>query len=557
MGQLSIEGKEEFEATIWFPWLMERTKQQVVEECQAHGVLAGAVNTMDEVVDNNPQLEVRNYFVEIDHPVAGKFRYPGAPALTESRWWRIHRPAPLLGEHTQEVLEGKRGSPWKSPGHSKEVVSGGKEKRLPLEGARVVDITVWWAGPYGTMFLADLGAEVIRVESLNLFPSLTRGQFARPSKEAGAVAPTSMYPHRDPGDRAWNRAAGFNQHGRNKYSMTADLTTPEGKDSFRRLVEVSDVFIENNGVGSMGRLGLTYDIVSQWNPRLIMISSTGMGQTGPWCHYRGSGGQFEAPYGHSSIVGYPDMDAEGIPGSVVPGAAGGVAIASATIMALHQRERTGKGTFVDLSQGENFLPHLGEVIMDYTINGRVAHTLGNRDPRLIQGAYSCAGDDEWIAISLGKIEQWHDLCRLMGRPELIEEERFADMEGLRAHHDEVDQLIGAWTAEQDPIALFHRLQEEDVPGGPVMHEAHAYADPHLKERDFFVSITQADAGTHLYPGTVFKMSKTPFVVRKPPVRLGEDNDYVYRQVLGLSEEEYDKLKALEYQIGTDYAPHVR
>ena len=557
LGQLDPEAREEFEATIWLPWIMERTKQQAVAECQAHEILCGVVNTMEEVVDDNPQLAARNYFTEIDHPVAGKFRYPGAPLQTQGRWWRVRRPAPTLGQHTQGVLGKQPGSPCENSGHSTEGVSEGKEKaRLPLEGVRVIDMTVVWAGPYGTMFLADMGAEVIRVESVNVFPSLTRGNFARPAKETAEQAGWPIYPDRDPGERPWNRCSIFNVHSRNKYSMTADLNTPEGREVFRRLVESSDLFIENNVVGSVERLGLTYAVLSQWNPRLSMISSTGLGRNGPWSEYRGMGGQFEAPYGHLSVIGYPDMDMDGVPGSVASDASTGVTIAIAAVMALHQRERTGKGTYVDMSMGENFLPHLGEQVMDYTINGRVAHTTGNRDTHLVQGVYPCAGDDEWIAISIGNLQQWQALYRLMGRPELREDERFRDMESLQAHHDEVDALIGAWTADQDNVALFHRLQKEGVPVGPLLNEPLAFADPHLKERGFFVEIAHTEAGTHLYPSTTFKLSKAPFQVRKPPVRLGEDNDYVYREVLGLSEEEYDKLKALG-QIGMDYAPHIQ
>ena len=558
LGQLSLEGKEEFETTIWLPWLMERTKQQVVEECQANGIIAGAINTMDEVVDKTPQTDARHYFVEIDHPLAGRFRYPGSPLYTPKGWWRIRRPAPLLGQHTQEVLKNGWSSqrvaekPQSAPGPAAKA----NGRRRPLEDIRVVDMTVVFAGTYGTMFLGDMGAEVIRVESRNVFPTSTRGTLAHPSKEAEKVSPTASYPNRDPGERPWNRYVIFNIHARNKYSMTADLTTQEGKEVFRRLVEVSDLFIENNGVGSMERLGLTYDVVSQWNPRLIMISSCGMGQTGPWRNYRGMGTNFEAPFGHPSVMGYPDMDVEGAPASVASDAATGVTIALAALMALHQREKTGKGCYVDLSMGELFLPHLGELVMDYTINGRVAGPLGNRDPHLVQGAYQCSGDDEWIAISLGTIEQWHALCRVMGRPELIEDERFADMQSLKAHHDEVDQIMGEWTAENDNVQLFPRLQEAGVPAGPVMHEPMALNDPHLKERGFFVEITAPEAGTYLYTGVIFKLSKTPFLVHKPPVRLGEDNDYVYREVLKLSEEEYGRMKDLGH-IGIDYAPHIR
>ena len=193
--------------------------------------------------------------------------------------------------------------------------------------------------------------------------------------------------------------------------------------------------------------------------------------------------------------------------------------------------------------------------MDYEMNRRLAERMGNRHLRLVQGVYRCAGDDEWVTLTIGNIEQWHALCWLMGSPELIEDKRFADMKALRAHHNEANAIINEWTARKNNVWLFHRLQREGIPAAPVMHEAMAYGDPHLRERGFFVEITQADTGTYLYPSTVFKMSKVPFVVRKPPVALGEDNDYVYREVLKLSEVEYDRLKALGH-IGMDYAPGV-
>ena len=584
MGQQDLDAREEFEGTIWLPWLLERTQKEVVEAGQANGLLIAPILTIDNVVDGNPQMEFRKYFVEIDHPVAGKLRYTGAPIFNKDGWWSIRRPSPTLGQHNQEVLQGElrysqeesRRVSGEDGGHSRsneirttpaaplasQTASSPSRKgngklRRPLEGIRIIDMAVIYAGPYGTMFLADMGAEVIRVESLNRLPATSRGQFARPSKESQATAATSPYPDRDPGERPWNRFGGFNQHSRNKSGMTLDLISPKGLETFQRLVEVSDLFIENNATGSMAGLGIGYDTVSRWNPRLSMISITGFGQTGPWNYYKGIGTQFEAATGHASVTGYPHMDADGIPGSVAADAATGVTVVLSALMALKQRERTGRGSYVDIALGGNFMPHLGELFMDYTINGRVRSTPGNRDPwHLVQGAYRCAGDDEWIAISIGRIEDWHMLCRLMEKPELVEDERFEDLAALRAHHNEVDQIIGAWTLAHDPVALFHRLQKEGIAAGHLMHEEHAFNDPHLKERGFFVSVTALEVGTHLYPSTTFKMSKIPFEVRKPPVRLGEDNDYVYREVLKLSEEEYGELKALGH-IGMDYAPHVR
>ena len=169
-------------------------------------------------------------------------------------------------------------------------------------------------------------------------------------------------------------------HARNKHSMTLDINSPMGLETFRRLIENSDLFIENNAFGSMAKLGIDYSVVSQWNPRLIMISVCGFGQTGPWNYYRGIGTQFEFAIGHASVMGYPDMDFEGSPASVATDASSGVTIAIAAIMALKQREKTGRGMFVDIALAENFLPHLGELFMEYTMTRPCAGHSGQQGP---------------------------------------------------------------------------------------------------------------------------------------------------------------------------------
>ena len=429
--------------------------------------------------------------------------------------------------------------------------------KLPLEGVRILDLTVVWAGPYGTMFLGDMGAEVIRVESTKVMPASTRAAYARPDKalHARMASGASKYPHRNPGQRPWNRGASYMPAFRNKYSMTVDLRTPEGKVIFRHLVEVSDGLVENNVPGSLERLGLTYDVLSQWNPGFIQVSASMMGQTGPWRAFRGYGLHAEATFGHNSLFGYPDMGPDGAPNDVAVDPAAGVAMAFAFTAALHQRHKTGKGVFIDLAQGENFVQQLGESYMDYFMNGRVRTTLGNRDQTMLQGVYPTMGNDEWMALSVASDEQWQALCQLMGKPELAEDERFAHSSNRYKNHDAADEIIAAWTKENDNMWLLHHLQKAGIAAGPVQHEDYAYRCPQLWERRFFVPMTQEDLGTHLYPGTVFKNSKLPLTIQKPAVRLGEDNEYVYKEILGISDEEYARLEA-EGQIGMDYDPAI-
>jgi crotonobetainyl-CoA:carnitine CoA-transferase CaiB-like acyl-CoA transferase len=546
-GTQDMDYKEEFLETIWLPWLSKKTKHQAVKECQEHGLLISANSKIDEVMDDNPQLDARKYFASIDHPVAGNLRYPGSQIYNNNGWWQLKKPSPTLGQHNYEISSELKTS------HKNQPKADGNSNKRPLEGVRIIDMAVIFAGPYGTMFLGDMGAEVIRVETLNGLPATSRGQFARPSKESQMRAATSPYPDRDPGERPWNRASNFNAHARNKHGITLDMTKDEARVAFRKLVEISDIFIENNATGSMKRLGISYDVVSKWNPKLIMISATGFGQTGPWNYYRGIGTQFEASVGHATVSGYPDMGTEGAPGSVAADAACGVTIGLVATMALRQREKTGKGLYIDISLGENFLPHLGELYMDYSMNGRVAGPIGNRDHlgNLVQGVYQCAGEDEWVAITISNIDEWITLSDLMKN-----KSKYENITDLLLDHDEVDKIIAKWTADKNPVDLFHELQAKGIMCGHIMHEEHVFSDPHIKDRDFFVQITHPEAGTHLYPSTTYKMSKVPFEVRKPPMRLGEDNDYVFREVIKLSEEEYQYLKE-QGHIGMDYAPHVR
>jgi crotonobetainyl-CoA:carnitine CoA-transferase CaiB-like acyl-CoA transferase len=233
----------------------------------------------------------------------------------------------------------------------------------------------------------------------------------------------------------------------------------------------------------------------------------------------------------------------------------GANAAAAVLMALHWRNRTGKGMYIDMAQSESGIPYLSQALMDCVMNGRVQERMGNRSPYGVQGCYRCRGDDRWINISIFNDEQWQGLCRAMGNPEWTREERFSDQLSRMKNHDALDKLLGDWTQQHDDYALMHLLQREGVPAGPVINERDAYNDPHLKERDFFHEADQEDCGRHSYPGPAWKMSKTPNRLRRGPVQLGQDNEYVYKKVIGVSDEEYAKLETAGH-IGMDYVPEI-
>ena len=428
---------------------------------------------------------------------------------------------------------------------------------LPLEGLRVMDMTVVWAGPYCTTLLADLGAEVIRIESIQIFGPSTRGSVARPTKEMIENLPPFIggLPNRDPGNRPWNRHPLFNAHARNKRSMTVDLLRPEGKEIFNRLVSISDVLVENNPTETMTKLGISYDELREINPELIMVRMPAYGNDGPYQNHRSLGIHIEGVIGHSLLRGYTDLEPTANTQVYMADAAAGVGGAFATLCALNHRRQTGEGQLVELSQAENATPYLGQALMDFTMNGRAQSTLGNRHPTALQGVYPCLGEDEWIAITIFDDRDWELFCEAAGNPEWTQQEEFSTHESRREHHDLVDGLIVEWTRQHDKREAMSLLQSHGVAAGAVMNQRDAFEDPHLLARAMFEQATQEDVGEHLYPRAPFKLSRSDVRIRRGPVTLGQDNEYVYKTLLKMSDEEYDQLVAAGH-IGTEYADHI-
>ena len=425
---------------------------------------------------------------------------------------------------------------------------------LPLSGIRVLDFTVVWAGPYATMMLADYGAEVIRVESLQHFPSATRGLVPRPPAAllANATHLLAGYPDWEPGERPWNRHPMFNFHARNKLSMTVDLTRPEGHDIARRLVTLSDVIVENNSLGVMARLGLDYDTVREWKPDIIYVAMPSFGCTGPYRTFQGFGSNVEALCGLTAIRGYADLALRASTPVYYMDAASGAGAAFAVLCALHYRQRTGQGQFIDFAQAENMLPHIGEFFMDAAMNGRDAAPMGNHHPAMApHNCYPCQGEDTWLVIAVATDAEWQRLYHALGNPTWATAKKFATLPSRLQHQDELDSHLAAWTATQDARTAMEHLQAHGVAAGMVFSEPEAYADPHLQARGFFETVTHRECGTHRYPGMLWKMSKTPGNIRSAACCLGEHNDYVYRELLGMSDTEITRLRQ-EGHIGESY-----
>ena len=426
--------------------------------------------------------------------------------------------------------------------------------KLPLEGIRVIDHGIVYTGTAATTMLADMGAEVLRIESIQVLQPFTRGFMARPPKsEATGLG----YPDLDPGERPWDRW--FQLHGlqRNKFGFTLDLSRPKGVDIYKRLVAKSDIVLDNFAAGVMDRMGIGYEALKAVKPDIIMVSASGFGATGPYKKYAAVGTSLGGMAGLASLRGYPEDDILiRTPGPVwSDNVAAGTAVFAA-LTALYYRNETGKGQFVDLAQVETFLPHMGESLLEYTMNNRVPKPEGNDHPWMApHGCYPCAGEDNWVVIAVSSDDQWEALCRIMGNPDWSKEEKFDTALDRWKNRAELNRHISAWTVGYEKYDVMHMLQKEDLPAGPVVLSSDLYEDPHMKERGFLKEITHKATGTHRYPGMCFKYSKTPADIRIPANCLGEHNDYVYGELLGMSPAEIEELKKEKY-IGDTFLPEI-
>ena len=437
----------------------------------------------------------------------------------------------------------------------------------PLDGIRVIDLCVVWAGPFATVLLADLGAEVIKPENPFVFQPMTRGAMAHPPELLlkNTIAWSGGLPRDEVGPRPWDYNPTFLSLYRNKKSFTVDLRRPEGMEVLRKLVAVSDVVYENNAVGAIDKLGITYDWLREANPKIIFVRVPAYGSSGPYAQgARALGVHLEAVMGHTLLRGYDDADPSSntaiYSGDYLAGAQGAFAV----MAAIWHRDRTGEGQLIEIAQAENATAMFAQAMMDYSLNGRIQETIGNRD---VHGRYPCGVypakspgtsatmEDHWIAISIETDEQWQAFVAAIGSPAWATDARFATNAGRAEHYREIDREIAAYTVEFDDYDLMHRLQATGVPAAPVLESSRMFDDPHLRARGFFRTQTQASSGTYEYVGPIWQMPGTPVEYLQPPVMFGEHNDYVYRDVLKMTDDEIDRLRGGGH-IATEYDPSV-
>lgn len=416
------------------------------------------------------------------------------------------------------------------------------DRVLPLTGVRILSQAIVWAGPYATLILADLGADVIEIESIqHLNPTRTQFRHLPPQLMDGPSG--APYVDRDPSEGFWDRQAFFNYGKRGCRSITLDLSREEGREVCFALAREADVFIENNAADVVGDLGIGWEALSAANPRLSMIRFPGFGISGPYRDFKGYGATMEAVVGHTMLRGYRDADPSATPSIYHGDPNAGAHVAFAVQAALYARERTGRGQLVDLSQAEAVIHHTAYALMDYQMNGRVMEHPGNTHPSMAPyGVFPAAGEDRWVAIAIPTDRAFGALAREMGRPELAADPRYATVVERYRHQQELEPLIAAWTAPQPYREVMERLQRAGVPATMVYRQEELLDDPHLAGRDYFVTLDHPAAGRHRYAGPAVHFERQPLrPVRSPAPTLGQHNHELITGLLGRSEEEYRRL----------------
>jgi crotonobetainyl-CoA:carnitine CoA-transferase CaiB-like acyl-CoA transferase len=411
----------------------------------------------------------------------------------------------------------------------------------PLAGVRVTDFCWMGVGACATRLLGDFGAEVIRIEDRNRLDMPRRLPIYK--GEARTYGEEDANP--DP-----NKGGLFNNYNRNKLGVTINMRSPKGRELAERLIASSSVVTENFAPGVMERWGLTYERLRELRPDVIYARMSGFGHTGPHAEYRSYGPIVQAACGLSHISGLPGQEPSGWGLSYMDNEAA-FFNSSALLMAIYHRNLTGQGAEIDVSAVEAGINLLGPVLLDVAVNGRSTRgpdfPTGNRleDPNAApHGVYPCAGEDRWIAVAVFNDAEWRALVGAMGEPVWAAETRFASQAGRFANQDALDALMAAWTRDKDRHELMHRLQAAGVAAGAVQTaEDTNDHDPQIASRGLFFEMDHPVIGEARFEGTPIKFSQTVQENWRSAPLLGEDNDYVFKTLLGMDPAEYDELTA--------------
>jgi len=481
------------------PWFAERTVQEVVETASLFRIPMAPLG-------NGASIPDMDHFVErgVFRPHPAGFRQPRPP-------WQI-RPVRSQVPHRS---------------------SARTVRELPLDGIRIVDFTAFWAGPSATHFLAALGADVVKIESIQ-----------RPDGIRFAAGPPEGT------QRWWEYSWLFHGVNVGKRSVTLDLTRPEGVDLAKRLIAGADAVVENFSPRVMEAFGLGHDVLHEVNPRAVVVRMPAFGLDGPWRDRVGFAPTMEQLSGMAWMTGYADGAPMAPRGACDP--LSGIHAAFALVAALEQRDRTGEGSLIELPMIEVALNVTAEQVIEHDAHGVVMERDGNRGPAASpQNVYACRGDEQWVALAVAGDEQWAALRRVLGDPPWAADPSLATHLGRRAAHDLLDRELSAWFATRGRHDVVEELAAAGVPAAPVVLPPDVVDNVQLRARGFFETLDHPHTGPTEYAGLPFaRLRRVDRWCRRPAPALGEHNDEVLGGELGLSAEELTRLR--ESQVIGDW-----
>ena len=403
-----------------------------------------------------------------------------------------------------------------------------------FDSLRILDLTQVAAGPYTTMLIGYFGAEVIKIESSSRM-DINRG----PVKPSPATH--TVYPNNTPGKTPWNIAAHHIQRNVNKLCITLDLSNKEGKEQIYELIKISDVFIENFRASVVDRLGLDYESVKKINPSIVYAKISSQGNTGKEKNYGSLGSTLEQTGGLASVTGYlnqkPLLTNETFPDPMV-----GLFSVGIILSALRRRQMYGKGCFIDLSQRELTVNLIGEHILESQSDVKTPKLLGNSHKIYApQGVYKCKGDDDWITISIASDNEWSILCNIMNKTNLIDKNEYKSTFDRYKHQKEIDEIITDWTSSRSKYKLMKLLQQANISAGVVAKGREVIDDPQLNSLQFWDNVNHPDAGKYKQVTTPWVFSNFTRNNTSPAHNLGEDNQKIFQNILGLDNNKYNYL----------------
>jgi crotonobetainyl-CoA:carnitine CoA-transferase CaiB-like acyl-CoA transferase len=496
----------------------KRTKADLLANALEKRLLMVPVSTVTDVAES-AQYADRAFWRDVHTPAIDRsVRFPGPFAKFSKTEMTIDQPPPQIGQDSDEVLATSDGAP------AAPAVPTADDKRGDGEGAlaglKILDFMWVMAGPAATRVLADNGAQVIRIESAN---KIEAARTIQPFwQNEGGAENSGLFQNMNAG----------------KNSISLDMSKPESIQVVHDLVRWADVVCESFSPKAMKGWGLGYEELKAIKPDIIMTSSCLFGQSGPLSSLAGFGTMGASLSGFYDVTGWPDRDPAGCFGAYTDYISPRF-LSAAILAAVDHRDRTGEGQYIDLSQAEASISFLAPALLDYTVNGNEADRPGNRHPTLVPHVVApAAGEDQWVAVACESDEQWQALCSVMGFGDDLAS---LDRPGRKAKEDEIEDLIGVWTATRERADIQQALQDIGVACHQVQSSADLASDPQLEHRNHFVRGEHAEHGEIPVEGPRFHLSRTPANVTKAGPTIGEHTFDVLLGVLGYDDEKLSEL----------------